>query len=160
MSSDLTPSCQRRPSPLTALPWTSSLATRTLAPEQAPLPLFLHQFPTDGSDNPRKSRSDISRFAEIIFCLYPTDPTTPAPTKRNPVPVPFVEDEMTVDLSVSEEFGVGEEKDEAEETRMLARREIAGRMLGMVSVSESPFAPPAKVADHRDTDHSFATSSA
>ena len=71
-------------------------------------------------------------MAQIIFSLYPSNPPTPAPTKRNPVPVPFEEDEETVDLTLSEELGTDGDRNHAEETRVLARREIAGRILGMV----------------------------
>jgi hypothetical protein len=110
----------------------SSIADPSL-PQEPPLPMFLHQFPVENSSNPRSPRSDVSRLAKIVFSLYPVNPATPAPTKKNPAPVPFVEDEDAVDLSFSEEFGVGDEKDEAEEARMLERRAIAGRLMGMVS---------------------------
>ncbi|KAL7412069.1 membrane transport protein-domain-containing protein [Mrakia frigida] len=111
---------------------------------EQPLPMFLTQFPTDGSSNLRKPRSDIASLVKAIFSTYPSSSSSSSKGKSKGQPL---EDEAAVDFSRMEE---GTENEKSYE-QVMQRRETAGRLMGLIltlTTPPTPFLSPSRYNIH------------
>lgn len=104
--------------------------------------MFLSQFPTDGSSNLRKPRSDIASVVKVIFSTYPSSRSASSSSvqqgkkgaaQQQQETVEDDEREREVDFSRMEEMAENEKVYQ----RVEERREVAGRLMGLVSFVSS-----------------------